>query len=108
TISVGLSLNCHISACLMKHPRMHESICAFPSKMLYSGKLTSHHSVASHLLRDLPEIEAQPNLGEDAAEVLGTPVVFFDTSGCEYYERLEGDGDEGSRCNENEAMVVKR
>jgi DNA polymerase alpha-associated DNA helicase A len=84
---------------------MHAQICEFPSKTLYSSKLTSHESVASHLLRDLPE--AKPESEEDEKEVLGTPVVFFDTAGCEYYERLEGDGDEGSRCNENEATVVK-
>ena len=39
---------------------------------------------------------------------MGTPVVFYDTEGCEYLERVDGDGDEGSRCNENEAAVVKR
>ena len=67
--------------------------------------MTSHESVAPHLLRDLPN--AKPESEEDQEEVLSTPVVFFDTAGCEYYERLEGDGDEGSRCNENEATVVK-
>lgn len=67
--------------------------------------MTSHESVASHLLRDLPEAKAESE--EEDKEVLGTPVVFFDTAGCEYFERLDGDGDEGSRCNENEATVVK-
>jgi DNA polymerase alpha-associated DNA helicase A len=84
---------------------MHAQICEFPSKTLYFSKLTSHESVASHLLRDLPEAKSESE--EDEKEVLGTPVVFFDTAGCEYYERLEGDSDEGSRCNENEATVVK-
>lgn len=84
---------------------MHAQICEFPSKTLYASQLASHASVASHLLRDLPN--AQPESEEDAKEVLGTPVVFFDTAGCEYFERMEGDGDEGSRCNENEATVVK-
>lgn len=84
---------------------MHAQICEFPSKTLYASQLASHTSVASHLLRDLPN--AQPESEEDAKEVLGTPVVFFDTAGCEYFERVEGDGDEGSRCNENEATVVK-
>ncbi|KAF9242318.1 AAA domain-containing protein [Melanogaster broomeanus] len=79
--------------------RMHAQICRFPSKTLYASRLKSHDSVSSHLLRDLPNT---------TSFILGTPVVFFDTAGCEYYERLEGDGDEGSRCNENEAMVVKR
>ncbi|KAJ7076414.1 AAA domain-containing protein [Mycena epipterygia] len=72
---------------------------------LYGSKLTSASSVASHLLRDLPETHAEST--DDEKEILGTPVVFFDTAGCEYFERTEGDGDEGSRCNENEATVVK-
>lgn len=85
--------------------RMHTQICAFPSKTLYSSRLKSDTSVASHLLRDLPGTHAESE--EDEKEVLGTPVVFFDTAGCEYFERVEGDGDEGSRCNENEAEVVR-
>lgn len=86
--------------------RMHAQIAEFPSKVMYAGKLTSHPSVAAHLLKDLSN--AGVDNEEDEKEVLGTPVVFFDTAGCEYFERLEGDGDEGSRCNENEAEVVKR
>lgn len=88
---------------------MHAEICEFPSKTLYASKLKSHESVSSHLLRDLPntkEFDTEEN-EETVKEVLGTPIVFFDTAGCEYYERLDGDGDEGSRCNENEATVVK-
>jgi DNA polymerase alpha-associated DNA helicase A len=84
--------------------RMHDQICDFPSKTLYHAKLKSHESVASHLLSDLPNAEAKSE--EDEKEYLQTPVVFFDTAGCEYFERLEGDGDEGSRCNENEATIV--
>ncbi|KAH0831185.1 P-loop containing nucleoside triphosphate hydrolase protein [Lanmaoa asiatica] len=72
--------------------RMHAQICQFPSNTLYASKLKSHDSVSSRLLSDLPNT---------------SPVVFFDTAGCEYYERLEGGGDEGSRCNENEASVVR-
>ncbi|KAK0484742.1 P-loop containing nucleoside triphosphate hydrolase protein [Armillaria novae-zelandiae] len=85
--------------------RMHSQICEFPSKTLYESKLESHDSVASHLLSDVVQAEADE---ETIKEVLETPVVFFDTAGCEYFERLEGDGDEGSRCNENEATVVKQ
>src|SRR5258708_10617559 len=83
---------------------MHESICTFPSQTLYASKLKSHPSVASHLLHGLPN--AQANSEDDEKELLKTPVVFFDTSGCEYFERLDGDADEGSRCNENEATIV--
>jgi len=74
---------------------------------MYRGKLTSHASVASHLLKDLPNAKADSP--EEETEVLGTPVVFYDTAGCEYFERVqaEGDGDEGSKCNENEVSVVK-
>jgi len=85
--------------------RMHSQICEFPSKTLYSSKLIPHESVVSHLLCDLPDVRTKYK--EEDKEILGTPVVFFDTAGCEYYERLEGDGDEGSRCNENEATIVK-
>lgn len=85
--------------------RMHAQICEFPSETLYSSKLQSHESVASHLLGDLPNASAESE--DDAKELLQTPVVFFDTSGCEYFERVDSaDGDEGSRCNENEATVV--
>ncbi|KAI6096068.1 AAA domain-containing protein [Pisolithus croceorrhizus] len=89
--------------------RMHAQICEFPSKTLYASKLKSHESVSTHLLRDLPNTNGfVASEDEDTVkEVLGSPVVFFDTAGCEYFERLEGDGDEGSRCNENEATVVK-
>jgi hypothetical protein len=85
--------------------RMHTQICEFPSKTLYASKLKSHESVANHLLRDLPETKAEHEPEED--DTLGTPVIFFDTAGCEYFERLEGDGDEGSRCNENEVTIVE-
>ncbi|KAF8916657.1 AAA domain-containing protein, partial [Mucidula mucida] len=78
---------------------------SIPSKTLYHNKLESHNSVSEHLLSDI--VESEDTDEEAIKEVLGTPVVFFDTAGCEYFERLEGDGDEGSRCNENEAMVVK-
>ncbi|KAI6015013.1 AAA domain-containing protein [Pisolithus orientalis] len=89
--------------------RMHAQICEFPSKTLYASKLKSHESVSSHLLQDLPNTSAFVASEDDdtVKEVLRTPVIFFDTAGCEYFERLEGDGDEGSRCNENEATVVK-
>ncbi|KAJ3973634.1 AAA domain-containing protein [Lentinula raphanica] len=93
--------------------RMHDQICTFPSQTLYSNKLTSHSSVAEHLLLDLipePTRTAMDLDEETRKETLETPIVFFDTAGCEYFERIggEGDSDEGSRCNENEAMVVKR
>jgi DNA polymerase alpha-associated DNA helicase A len=85
---------------------MHKKIADFPSETLYGSALISHESVASHLLRDLPGVSTDQGL----AEVTSEPVVFFDTAGCEFYERAdsEGRGDEGSRSNENEATLVKK
>ena len=85
---------------------MNQKIAEFPSKVIYHSKLRSDKSVASHLLDDLPNTSA--NDDDEAEEVLRTPVVFIDTAGSEYYERVEGDHDEGSKCNENEATVVKK
>lgn len=85
---------------------MNQKIADFPSKVMYHNKLRSHKSVASHLLDDLQNTSAEDD--DEAEEVLRTPVVFIDTAGSEYFERVEGDHEEGSRCNENEAMVVKK
>lgn len=92
---------------------MHATIADFPSKILYKSSLISHESVASHLLKDIPGTSTDV---DTISDMLDTPVVFFDTAGCEYFERLQDDAgettrsvsDEGSRCNENEAVVVKR
>ncbi|WVQ99708.1 hypothetical protein IAU59_006849 [Kwoniella sp. CBS 9459] len=93
--------------------RMNEHIAAFPSETLYESALVSDPSVATHTLLDLPTI-SEPD-SEEAKEVLEHTVVFFDTSGCEFYERTEGEGDstkasigEGSKSNENEAVVVAK
>ncbi|RXK39896.1 DNA helicase [Tremella mesenterica] len=88
--------------------RMNANIASFPSSALYEGKLVADQSVASHTLLDLPDVKADE---PDAKETLGETVVFFDTAGCEYYEKDEG-GDnglgEGSKMNENEAVVVDK
>ncbi|KAL5497984.1 hypothetical protein ACEPAH_2915 [Sanghuangporus vaninii] len=80
--------------------RMNDKICEFPSKVLYGSRLRSDDSVVNHLLTDLE------NVNKDASD-LATPVVFLDTSGCEYFERTVEEGDEGSKYNENEAMLAK-
>jgi DNA polymerase alpha-associated DNA helicase A len=104
--SIGEFIHCvPLSPHKTGYSRMHAQICEFPSKTLYSSKLKPHVSVETHLLRDLPETKVESEYEEK--DLLGTPVIFFDTAGCDYFERLEGDGDEGSRCNENEAVVVK-
>ncbi|CAE6467949.1 unnamed protein product [Rhizoctonia solani] len=87
------------------YTRMHKKIAEFPSETLYGSALISHESVASHLLRDLPGVSTDQEL----AEVTSEPVVFFDTAGCEFYERVDSEeGGDGSRSNENEATLVKR
>ncbi|KAF5352066.1 hypothetical protein D9758_009403 [Tetrapyrgos nigripes] len=94
--------------------RMHEKICDFPSKTLYEGRLGSDERVKGWLLRDLVLEGNDGGLGgmdeDEAKEVLATPVAFYDTAGCEYFERIEGEdgSDEGSKSNENEAQVVVR
>ena len=89
---------------------MHETICTFPSKTLYGSRLRSDPAVARHILQDLENVAAETTGGgADEGGLLETPVVFFDTAGCEYFEKIgeEGDGDEGSKCNEHEATLVK-
>jgi hypothetical protein len=92
--------------------RMNERIASFPSSELYDGALISAESVAQRTLRSLPTI-GHPE-SEDAKDTLDPTVVFFDTNGCEFYERTEGEEEagkqrgvsEGSKSNENEAEVV--
>jgi DNA polymerase alpha-associated DNA helicase A len=85
---------------------MNERIAAFPSTTLYGGELVSDASVAKRTLLDLPTAGSS----DDARDVLEHPVVFFDTDGCEFYERSEADDTkslgEGSKANENEAALV--
>lgn len=89
---------------------MNENIASFPSKTLYDASLISDSSVAKRTLLDLPTI-VDPS-SEDTIDALQQTMVFFDTAGCEFYERTEGEGDtkgsigEGSKSNENEAVVV--
>jgi DNA polymerase alpha-associated DNA helicase A len=89
---------------------MNNTICAFPSSTLYASKLSSDPSVATRLLSDLDPTN------EAARDTLAHPVVFFDTSGCEFFERTDTGGDnqsknssdEGSKCNVNEVEVVRK
>lgn len=92
---------------------MNENIAQFPSVTLYDNELESAPSVADHTLLDLPTI-VDPD-SEDTRDVLEPTVVFFDTAGCEFYERTDADDEsskrslgEGSKSNENEATVVAK
>lgn len=90
---------------------MHDTICDFPNKVLYRSKLQSHESVAKHTLEELPALtsgethNSQPDSSDH--DVLGFPVVFFDTAGCEYFEKAASPEIDGSKSNENEAVLVK-
>jgi DNA polymerase alpha-associated DNA helicase A len=89
---------------------MNETIANFPSDTLYDHSLISDASVAKRTLLELPTIVDPAS--EDAVDALSHTVIFFDTDGCEFYERTEGEGEtratlgEGSKSNENEAVVV--
>ena len=100
---------------------MNERIAAFPSYKLYNNNLISSPLVAKRTLLDLPacreKLEGQ-DIDEETKDTLGPTLVFFDTAGCEFYERNEGDDagsgsgsrgtGEGSKSNTNEAEVVMR
>ena len=86
---------------------MNERIADFPSSTLYDSALISAPAVAGRTLLDLPNVAAS----EDAKDALSHPVVFFDTAGCEFFERSDDSSSsmgEGSKSNENEADVVAK
>ncbi|KAF9256839.1 P-loop containing nucleoside triphosphate hydrolase protein [Marasmius fiardii PR-910] len=90
--------------------RMNKRICEFPSQTLYGDKLKSDPAVAGRLLSDIVDDSEKIN-DENDLEDLNQPVMFYDTSGLEFYDVEEqGDGGfgGGSRYNENEALVVKQ
>ena len=89
--------------------RMHENIMRFPSDELYSSKLVAAEGVKVRLLTDLPyEVKET----EDTRE----PLVFWDTQGGDFPEKIEDDETEkkasksailgDSKCNEMEAALV--
>ena len=106
--------------------RMHADIASFPSDELYESALISHESVAAHTLRDiLPPLEEQgPEGAKDEEDLDIPPVVFYDTAGCEFYERSgssdepalaeaggkgKGGGvDDESKSNANEAVICAK
>jgi len=81
--------------------RMHEDIMRWSSDELYGGRLEAHDGVAQHSLADLPGARGT---GE-AAEALESPLLFFDTTGCDLDEKED---EEGSRLNEGEAAAALR
>ncbi|KAL1601246.1 hypothetical protein SLS59_005399 [Nothophoma quercina] len=90
--------------------RMHEAIMRFPSDALYDSELIAAEAVKSRLLTDLPYAVEKT---EDTEE----PLVFWDTQGGDFPEKLEDEGVIGkggkgmslgdSKSNEAEAALVK-
>ena len=84
-----------LERCIQNHPesvvlleeqyRMNSAIMAYSSKVFYGDKLRAHSSVANR------------NLDQD-----DTPVVFLDTAGCGFDEKLEGT----STTNPEEASLL--
>ncbi|KAM9301529.1 DNA-binding protein SMUBP-2 [Gastrophryne carolinensis] len=76
--------------------RMHEAVMQWASQALYGGKLTSHSSVANHLLRDLP--------GVALTDETSIPLLLIDTAHCGLFE-MEVE-DEQSKGNPGEVRLV--
>ncbi|KAK3700712.1 hypothetical protein LTR37_015794 [Vermiconidia calcicola] len=105
-------LNLHgnaIKRMLTTQYRMHEKIMAFPSSALYDNKLIAADAVKARLLKDLPHGNVEDT--EDTRE----PLVFWDTQGGDFPEKVEDDeaGAKGkgallaeSKVNENEAALA--
>lgn len=81
---------------LREQYRMHAAIMAFPSEASYGGALRAHETAAT---RDLAPLLARPIA--DAA-----PVLFIDTAGKGYEERVDSAGQ--STSNPEEAELVTR
>lgn len=76
--------------------RMHQKIMEFPSEHFYQGTLVADASVAEHTLADLPGIQT---VSLDAQ-----PVLFVDTSGADWTEELDPNGE--SKLNPREAIWI--
>ncbi|XP_066488369.1 DNA-binding protein SMUBP-2 [Tiliqua scincoides] len=76
--------------------RMHQAIMQWASTEMYDGRLSAHHSVAQHLLKDLPDVVS--------TEETSIPLLLIDTAGCGLFE-LEVE-DEQSKGNQGEVRLV--
>lgn len=76
--------------------RMNEQIMRFSSDRFYDGALTADATVAEHVLSGLPTVSAE--------NVDDTPVVFIDSAGAGWDEKIEENG--LSKFNPNEAKLV--
>lgn len=85
---------------------MNQEICAFPNQELYGSKLQSAPAVANHLLKDLDNVKSDSqNVDND---ILGYPVIFLDTAECQYFDQTSAYDSDGSRSNQNEALIAQQ
>eukprot|EP00007_Cunea_sp_BSH-02190019_P000869 CAMPEP_0174249110 /NCGR_PEP_ID=MMETSP0417-20130205/43415_1 /TAXON_ID=242541 /ORGANISM="Mayorella sp, Strain BSH-02190019" /LENGTH=1140 /DNA_ID=CAMNT_0015328979 /DNA_START=37 /DNA_END=3459 /DNA_ORIENTATION=+ len=77
--------------------RMHRVISDWCSKAMYGGRLVADPSVASHLLSDLPNVDA------DQFELTSEAMVLIDTAGYRLFDQVN---EEGSKFNEGEAALT--
>jgi superfamily I DNA and/or RNA helicase len=75
---------------------MHHKIMEFPSEHFYDDSLVADPSVANHSLADLPNFNAE-TIGSE-------PVLFVDTSGADWTEQLDPNGE--SKLNPKEANWI--
>ncbi|KAJ9477614.1 DNA polymerase alpha-associated DNA helicase A [Pseudozyma hubeiensis] len=66
--------------------RMNNEIMSFPNTELYESKLSAHTSCADIRLADLPNLSLKSSPTDEDEQELLAPVVFYDTSGCEFHE----------------------
>uniref|UniRef100_A0A2C9KIG7 AAA+ ATPase domain-containing protein n=1 Tax=Biomphalaria glabrata TaxID=6526 RepID=A0A2C9KIG7_BIOGL len=78
--------------------RMHQDIMAWSSETLYAGQLEAHHSVATHLLKDLKHVAVE------YVEETNFPLLLIDTAGCDVPEL--NNPEEVSKANEGEVEIV--
>ena len=76
--------------------RMHEQIMSFSSDRFYEGQLVGDESVLAHRLCDLPDVESN--------ELTESPILFIDTAGAGWNEKLEAGG--LSKMNPSEANLI--
>ncbi|KKA26751.1 hypothetical protein TD95_000862 [Thielaviopsis punctulata] len=102
----------NIKRMLTTQYRMHEAIMRFPSDQLYEGRLVAAEAVGGRLLSQISEVEE--------TDETNCPVIFYDTQGGDFPEKVEDEADSGSggkpkirsltgesKSNEMEAELVK-
>ncbi len=87
----------HVSLLTVQY-RMHQAIMDFSNRYFYGGVLQAHSAVAERRLLNTPDSAADP------------AVVFIDTAGCGFDERVQADSNDArarSRYNPEEAVLVR-